>query len=58
MDTAGKLGQDTTDVVSKTAVGAVKVATDLGEETGKTVREALLSAASLPHDVVESALKG
>jgi len=45
--------------VAKEAVMAVVSAADeVSDEVGKTVRNALLTAASLPRDVVEKVVKG
>src|SRR3989344_5538761 len=48
------------DVVSGAVSGAgvIGAADDIGSEAGSVVRKALLSAAALPHDVIEAAVKG
>ena len=58
MEVAGKVGAGTTDVVRESVVGVIRAADDIGSEAGSVVRKALLSAAALPHDVIEAAVKG
>jgi hypothetical protein len=39
-------------------MGAMRAAKKIGGEAVSTVRDALLAAAALPHDVVQRALEG
>ena len=57
VQTAGSLGKETSEVTKAAVVAAVQAADAIGDEAGKSVRDALLAAASLPKDVVESAIK-
>ena len=58
VEAASKVGTSTTDAAREAVVGVLKAADDAGEEAGKTVRSALMAAASLPHDIVEKVIKG
>ena len=58
IDAAGQVGVKTEDAVREAAVGAVDAADAVGTEVGAAVRRALLSAASLPRDLIEAAIGG
>jgi hypothetical protein len=58
IEAAGSVGANTSDAAKRAVVGALKAADEAGGQAGKTVRDALLSAASLPRDVIEKVVKG
>ncbi len=58
IEAAGSLGKDTTEFAQAAVIGVIHAADKVGTESGAVVRKALLSAASLPHDVIEAAIKG
>src|SRR4030042_172090 len=47
------LGLDVTQATKEAVLGVVKGADEVSEEVGKNVRDALLSAVTLPRDIVE-----
>jgi len=47
---------DTVLVAKEAVLGAVEAADQIGTDAGSSVRKALLASASLPKDIVESAL--
>ncbi|HKC04773.1 MAG TPA: hypothetical protein VKC54_02795, partial [Patescibacteria group bacterium] len=57
IDAAGKAGKSADEAVKMAVGGAVEAADKVGGEAGNSVRNALKSAASLPKDLVEAALK-
>ena len=58
INAAKNIGVDSTKAAGAAATGVIRAANEIGTEAGTTVRNALLSASSLPRDVIESAIKG
>ena len=58
VEAAGTVGVGASDAAGAAATGALRAATDIGTDAASTVRTALLSAAELPRDAVEAAVKG
>jgi hypothetical protein len=58
VEAAGKLGADASESVKSAVIGVIHAADDIGSEAGVAVRKALMTAASLPRDVVEKAIGG
>ena len=52
------VGADTAEAAKSAVGGAMNAATSVGGDAVTTVRDALVNAAALPRDVVESAIKG
>lgn len=56
MSGAGEVGMTGVEVTKAAIMGVIDAADEVGSEAGESVRKALLSAASLPKDVVESVI--
>jgi hypothetical protein len=52
------MGADTSEAAKAAVGGTLDAATSIGGDATQTIRDALLSAAALPRDVIEAALKG
>jgi hypothetical protein len=55
---AGETGADTAEAAKSAVGGVMDAATSVGGSAASTVRDALVSSAELPRDVVEAALNG
>jgi len=53
INAAKKIGIDSMKAARAAVTGAIRAADEIGSEAGTTVRNALLSASSLPRDVIK-----
>ncbi len=55
---AGDIGEDSGELAKSAVTGSLRAADQIGSEAGSLVRKALLSAAALPHDIIDALLTG